>query len=179
MLYNSAHASTLGDTMAIIAQLDKAKWFFEQHKLQQLYSFFESCLQGVHTKQEYKDGRRIDLDSGIFAMLQTYKLKSYKKAFFETHKKYIDFQLTIYGNECFMVGDSSLFTTRSEYNAQKDVLAYKPQKSAHRVLSSAGCLCIFFPHDVHAGGLEHKSFTANRAYKIVAKVPKGAIQTYF
>ena len=96
--------------MAIISKLDNCGWLFCQHEaLKQLYRFFETCLQGKYKKRDYENQIRIDLDSGIFAMLQTYKLKPYKRAFFETHKEYVDFQLTIHGSECFMIGDSKDF----------------------------------------------------------------------
>ncbi len=159
--------------MAIIAKLDTCGWLFGQHEaLQNLYMLFESCLQGDYKKQDYQKGKRVDLDCGIFAMLQTYKLKPYKKAFFETHKQYVDLQLTISGNECFMIGDSRDFIVTNPYNAEKDLVIYQTQKFAHRIITNSAYLCVFFPNDVHAGGLQHKSIVVNRVYKVVAKVPR-------
>ncbi|MDY5821445.1 MAG: YhcH/YjgK/YiaL family protein [Helicobacter sp.] len=165
--------------MAIISKLDNCGWLFCQHEaLKQLYRFFETCLQGKYKKRDYENGIRIDLDSGIFAMLQTYKLKPYKRAFFETHKEYVDFQLTIHGSECFMIGDSKDFKIIESYNAEKDLIVYKSKKSTHRIISNTACLCVFFPNDVHAGGLKHKNITDNKVYKIVAKVPKTLLESY-
>lgn len=165
--------------MAIVAKFDSCGWLFKQNNaMQTLHTFFESCLQGDYKKSAYQKGKRIDLDSGIFAMLQTYRLKPYKKAFFETHRKYVDFQLTIYGGECFMVGDSSDFTIMQQYNATKDLIIYKAQKSAHKIISKSACLCVFFPNDVHAGGLQHKHIATNHVYKVVAKVPKILLESY-
>lgn len=163
--------------MAIIAKFNTCSWIFKHNNaLQALHNFFESCLQGEYKKIDYKKGSRIDLDSGIFAMLQTYKLKPYRRAFFETHKKYVDFQLTIYGDECFMIGDCSDFTIIKQYNETKDLIVYKAQKSANKIISKASCLCIFFSNDVHAGGLQNKYIKTNRVYKVVAKVPKALLE---
>lgn len=165
--------------MAIISKLNNCTWLFCQHAaLKQLYVFFEACLQGEYKKQDYKNGIRIDLNCGIFAMLQTYKLKPYKHAFFETHNQYIDFQLTIHGSECFMIGDSKDFRITEAYNEARDLIVYKSNKSAHKILSNKACLCVFFPHDVHAGGLKHKHIANNRVYKVVAKVPKTLLESY-
>lgn len=169
----------LGDFMAIVAKFNNCGWLFKQHNaLQTLHAFFESCLHGEYKKNVYQKGKRIDLDSGIFAIMQTYRLKTYKKAFFETHKKYIDFQLTVYGSECFIIGDSNDFTIMRQYDETKDLIVYKSQKSAHRIISNSACLCVFFHNDVHAGGLQHKHIATNRVYKIVAKVPKILLESY-
>lgn len=156
--------------MAIIGKLNTLRGIFSQD-LENLYKFLESCVNGCYKKTDFKQNARVELESGIFAMLQTYKLNPSKKAFFESHKKYVDFQLTIKGNECFMIGDSQDFNIKKSYNEKIDVIAYNPRKDSHRILSFAQSLCIFMPNDVHAGGLKHKALQKNYVYKVVAKVP--------
>lgn len=165
--------------MAIATKFNTCKWLFNGHSsLQTLHNLFNSCLNGDYEKREYQKGMRIELESGIFAMLQTYKLKPYKQAFFETHRKYVDFQLVVYGGECFMIGDSSDFTVMQKYDETKDLIVYEPQKLAHRIIANSSYLCVFFPNDVHAGGLKHRRIAVDDVYKVVAKVPKTLLKSY-
>ncbi len=166
--------------MAIITTLNNSNHIFKCNEaMNELYNKLKSCLNGDFTNQDYKNSLRIELKFGIFIILQTYNLKPYKDAFFETHKKYVDFQLTIKGEECFMIGDSKNFKIKKEYNNKRDLVIYHSQKKAHKILSQKDCLCIFFPHDVHAGGLKHKKLKGNKVFKVVAKVPQELLSNYF
>lgn len=77
-----------------------------------------------------------------------------------------------------MIGDSRDFEVIKSYNSEKDLIVYKSKKCTHRIISNNSCLCVFFPNDVHAGGLKHKCITNNHIYKIVAKVPKTLLESY-
>lgn len=110
------------------------------------------------------------LDNGIRAIEQGYYLKSPQNAFFETHRKFVDLQLVVCGYEYFSIGDKDEFEIKVPYNEQKDLIVYEniyPHceliresrefdcKSMRTSLKlSKGYLAIFFPNDVHAGGLE-------------------------
>lgn len=166
--------------MAIIGNFYMLKDSINRNKnLLKVSDFLESCLDFDNFKEkksDYKENKRIDLGDGIFAILQTYTLKSKKKAFFETHRKYVDFQLTISGYECFLVGDSGDFKIKKEYDSKRDLVVYKSGGMAHRIYSAAKNLCIFMPNDVHAGGLKGDKFCSNftdskKVYKIVVKIP--------
>ncbi|RDU67093.1 YhcH/YjgK/YiaL family protein [Helicobacter didelphidarum] len=157
--------------MAIVTTLENFKGaLLQKDPLHGVYNFLQSCMDGQYDKKSFKTNKHIDLSNGIFAILQTYSLKPFKQAFFETHKKYIDFQLTIKHNECFMIGDCKNFTIQNSYDASKDLIVYKAQK-CNKILSYPSCLCIFFPNDVHAGGLNDKAFQYKKVYKVVVKVP--------
>ena len=156
--------------MAVIGRLETLEELFSGG-LEELYDFFTACLRGEYKKSSFMQGKTIKLQRGVVVMLQGYKLKPFKKSVFESHKKYVDFQLTVKGEESFMLGDSKNFTVQAKYDKSKDQIIYKPSKKAHRILSVAGNLCIFKPCDVHAGGLRHSQLGRGRVYKVVAKVP--------
>ncbi len=166
--------------MAIITKFDNAKFIFMQNEaLQNLHGIFESCLNGEFKKGDFKENKHITLKDGVFAILQKYNLKDFKEAFFESHNKYVDFQLTIKGGECFMLGDSTDFKILKKYNEKKDLTTYSPSKKANTILSNRANLCIFFPNDVHAGGLKNKNLKNNEVFKVVAKVPKELLTSYY
>ena len=150
--------------MAIVSTLDTLKpQLCGNANLKRVYDFLASALADFgkkgFTKKDFKADKRVDLGDGIFAILQTYKLKKFKNAFFETHKKYVDFQITISGAESFIIGDKGEFIVKKPYDEAKDLIIYKPKRS-HKILSNPANLCVFFPCDVHAGGLRSKAFRA-------------------
>lgn len=170
--------------MAIITTLDNIKsLLLSKDELRDVYELLESCINDKYNKDKFMKNTRIDLNNGIFAILQTYKLKKRKNAFFETHKKYIDFQFTISGAECFIIGDYKNFKVKKEYDEIKDLIIYKSSKKASSIISLQSTLCIFFPTDVHAGGIYSNnlktSFKQSRVYKVVVKIPKDLINLNF
>lgn len=147
--------------------------------IQKVCEFLESCLSGAYKKGDFKAQKRVELGNGIFAILQTYALKPKSKAFFETHRKYVDFQLTIKGAECFVVGDFRHFKIKQNYDINKDLIIYKADLGAQKIISFGANLCIFMPCDVHAGGLKHKEIKNKNVYKVVVKFPFELLKFHF
>lgn len=172
--------------MAIVTDFFSVKDSINANKnLQKVSDFLESLLLvesksdfGAFSKSDFKKNKRVDLDNGIFAILQTYPLKKEKDAFFETHRKYVDFQLTLKGVEGFLLGDSKHFKVKKEYNDERDLIVYKRGLCVHRIFSVAGTLCVFLPSDVHAGGIKFSDLDSGlskkdskKVYKVVVKIP--------
>jgi YhcH/YjgK/YiaL family protein len=87
----------------------------------------------------------IDGDS-IFALVQEYQTKPLAECKLESHKKYIDIQYVIRGEE-FMGVTTKNNQTIVEANKEKDYTFYEGTTSLVRV--SRGMFTIFFPNDLH------------------------------
>lgn len=161
--------------MAVIGNLkDLKNMFKKQNYLIELYEFLESC--DSYSAQEYKNKLKIELSNGIFVMLQTYNLKTeFKDGFFESHIKYVDFQLSVEGQEVFIFGNKKDFEIL-EINADKDYISYKPNYKANNIYSKEKNLCVFFESDVHSGGY---GLEIGLIKKVVAKVPKELLKLKF
>lgn len=156
--------------MAIIAKFENLKGILLENKsLGELCVVMESALSGKYSKQDFIDNKKLDLNNGIFALLQCYEIG--RVPFFETHRIYVDFQLTISGGEAFLIGEKNDFTIKQDYDKDKDLIIYESSQKYHKILSLAGNLCIFFNHDVHAGGIHDERIDDKVVYKMVAKVP--------
>ena len=95
-----------------------------------------------------------ELGGNIRAIEQTYPLKSHTEAFYESHKKFVDFQLCVEGAEYFEVGYIKDFIPLTPYDESKDLTIYaKPITPPHRFFFHSGILGVFFPQDVLACGL--------------------------
>jgi len=116
------------------------------------------------------DSHKIELSDGAFAIEQVYDTKSRSEGFFESHRKYIDVQVIVEGDEVMEVIDAARITVREPYNPERDFIAYMDVTDASHLRVKAGQAAIFFPVDVHMPTLR-----ANAApvlvRKTVVKVP--------
>ena len=90
---------------------------------------------------------------------------------FEAHRKYIDVQLVLEGEERI---DSSLGTglkTLQEYNDVKDVMFLETPEDFATVVLKPGYFSVFFPHDVHRPNCSVRG--ARHVRKLVLKVSCG------
>ena len=118
------------------------------------------------------DNRRIDLGAGVFAMEQAYETKSRAEGFFESHRKYIDVQVVVEGEEMIEVVDASRIDVRDPYAEERDLITYRDARHTSRVSLLAGEAAIFFPVDVHMPCLMLNSSPV-LVRKSVVKVPVG------
>ena len=106
----------------------------------------------------------IDGDT-IFALVQEYQTKPLNECKLESHKKYIDIQYVIRGEE--MMGVTTQNNQKIiEVNEEKDYTFYKGTTSLVRV--SKGMFTIFFPDDLHQPCVQTES--AAEVKKVVIKV---------
>ncbi len=96
------------------------------------------------------DGRyEIEKDK-IFANVQSLKTKPKEQKKFEAHRKYIDIQYLIKGDECMAFGLLKDFNkTVVEYDEDKDITFLDGGKFNYINLKE-GEFVVFYPNDVHA-----------------------------
>jgi YhcH/YjgK/YiaL family protein len=101
----------------------------------------------------------------IFALVQEYQTKPLEECKLESHKKYIDIQYVIRGEE--MMGVTTQNNQKIvEINEEKDYTFYEGNTSLVRV--SKGMFTIFFPDDLHQPCVRTES--AAEVKKVVIKV---------
>ncbi|WP_394958735.1 YhcH/YjgK/YiaL family protein [uncultured Helicobacter sp.] len=124
----------------------------------------DSCARDSRVEVSY------DLGGGIRAIEQTYALKPHTEAFYESHRAFVDFQLCVAGAEYFEVGHIADFTPLTSYDESKDLITYRKGAIVpHQLYFYSGILGVFFPEDVHAGGLGSQELP--QPQKVVLKVP--------
>ena len=73
--------------------------------------------------------------------------KDYEKTNWESHRKYIDLQYVIAGEEVIGVYPSAKATVTKEYDEKKDVVNYAAEGKLYH--SIPGAFFLFFPSDAH------------------------------
>lgn len=118
---------------------------------------------------QVKDGS-YTLANGVIANVMTYTTKPVEFTCFETHRKYIDVQVIIYGDEIMAVDDiqKMINTVCAEYDDKNDVTLYDYNGGTICVLKSGNVITLK-PEDAHRGAIKTSNPRLTR--KIVFKVP--------
>ena len=120
---------------------------------------------------------KYDIDGeNIFALINEYQTKPESEGKLEAHRKFIDVQYVIageelmgyvpLGNPAYAKASAGKQEIIEEYKEENDVIFYKGEKSFTKV--EEGMFAIFFPSDVHMPGIN--SGKSIKVKKLVIKV---------
>ena len=93
---------------------------------------------------------RIDLTGGSFSLEQVYSPKARSEGFFESHRKYIDVQVVVAGEELMEVEAVARLVVMAPYDPERDLLKYADTATAAVLRLRPGDAAVFFP-----GGRPH------------------------
>jgi YhcH/YjgK/YiaL family protein len=102
----------------------------------------------------------------IFALITEYKTKLESEGKLEAHRKYIDVQYVISGEELMGYSPLGNLQILEPYKEENDIVFFTGEKSFTKVLS--GMFAIFFPEDVHMPGINTGKISEVK--KLVIKV---------
>jgi len=114
---------------------------------------------------------RTEIGGGAYALEQVYQSKLRLDAFFESHKKFIDVQVIVEGEEFIEVADITRLSVKEDKTPAKDVVIYHMADAASTTALrlGAGEATVLFPADGHMPTVAIKAPALIR--KIVVKVP--------
>jgi len=112
---------------------------------------------------------RVELTGGAFVLEQVYEPKARPDGFFESHRRYIDVQVIVAGEELMEVEDISRLTVTQDYLPERDLIKYADTAAASVLKMRAGDVAVFFPEDGHMPSLRWRG--PGLLHKTVVKVP--------
>ncbi len=119
---------------------------------------------------ETKPGKRLIQDDRLFAGVDCYETKSRAAAKLETHRKYVDIQVLLSGEEVIEIFPKQELTVSEPYNPEKDAEFYRaPENAPVKITLRPGQFLVFFPEDAHMPCLM-TSNTPQAVKKVVIKV---------
>ncbi|MDR0352622.1 MAG: YhcH/YjgK/YiaL family protein [Opitutaceae bacterium] len=140
------------------------------------FAYIDECSRpGTAARQlldslEAGKSERVELGGGVFAMPQVYCSKSPRtEGFYESHKRYIDVQAVIAGEEIIEVADVAGLTVKEDRTPASDVLLYEPYDDGALVRLRAGEAAVLWPVDGHMPCIAVHGSVLVR--KVVVKVP--------
>ena len=114
------------------------------------------------------DGRHAIDGERMFAMPQSYETAPATEKKLETHRRYIDIQYLISGEEIIHHAPAERLVVTEPYNDERDVVFYQDPVGLSATLLRPGDFTIYFPHDGHKGGCMNTTPVAVR--KVVIKI---------
>ncbi|MDR2232792.1 MAG: YhcH/YjgK/YiaL family protein [Tannerella sp.] len=112
---------------------------------------------------------RIELGEKMYANVDEYFTKPREGALAEAHRKYIDIQYIVEGNEIIDITSLHNMTVTQPYNAEKDI-EFGTINEYTELQASTGRFYIIYPTDAHRPNLQVGN-TAEFVRKVVVKVP--------
>ena len=92
---------------------------------------------------------KIEIDENNFGLEQVYISKKREQCFFESHRKYIDVQVILEGEEIIEVIDSNFLEVSMPYDKGMDLIKYKDTNQSSLIRLGKGDVAIFYPEDAH------------------------------
>lgn len=115
------------------------------------------------------ESNKVELTGGAYAIEQVYPARTRPEGFFESHRRYIDVQIIVEGEELMEVEDLTRLAVAEAYNPERDFLKYHDTAVASVLKVRAGDVAVFFPEDGHMPSLQWRAPGLVR--KSVVKVP--------
>jgi biofilm protein TabA len=116
---------------------------------------------------------REELPGDAYVVEMVYRTKPRSEGFFETHRKFIDVQVIVAGDELMEVTDPARLRLTQAYDAAKDFTKHANTAEASILCMRAGDVAVFWPEDAHMPALALK-VPGRLVRKAVVKVPVGS-----
>ncbi len=107
------------------------------------------------------------ISDGVFAIVSEYETRD--NGILESHKKYVDLQMMLKGQERFEVSDISVLEVSEKYNEENDIMFWDGGIQADICLNE-GNIIIFLPNEAHTPGLSINNEKC-QVKKVVFKIP--------
>ena len=130
--------------------------------------FAFSHLQHVNIS-EADVGKKVFVNDDFYYSVLEYMTKSEDEAKLESHRKYVDIQIIVKGEERMDIADVSRLTIKENYNPDDDVMFWNIPERMARLTLKAGDYIILYPENAHRGAIQVGG-ESQRVLKIVGKV---------
>ena len=112
---------------------------------------------------------RVALGDGMYANMDEYQPKDHENTCFEAHRKYIDIQSIVFGNELIGLTGLNNMTTTEPFDESKDI-EFGTATTGTVLRAAPGRFFLFFPNDAHRPCMKDGN-DDTKVRKIVVKVP--------
>lgn len=129
--------------------------------------FALTYLRGLHVTMS-DVGERREVNENFYYTVQAYDTKPAEQCLLESHRKCIDIQLIVDGEEAMDIADISRLSIEETYNSERDVMFWKIQNCMTRTTLRAGDYIILYPENAHRGAISID--IAKKVLKIVGKL---------
>lgn len=145
----------------IADKIENFSLYFKEEKFKKAFSYITG-----NVLKNMPAGKYEIMGDEVFALISDYNSKSPDSGKLEGHKKYIDLQYIISGNELIGYAPIGSQEICSPYDAEKDFHLFTGDCSF--INMQEGMFVVFYPHDLHMPGIQNKVSAAVK--KLVIKI---------
>lgn len=129
----------------IYGQLDKLKEYVkDETSLHAVVSFLEnSDLKSLEV------GRHNIIGQSLYVNIDEYETQLFEERNYEIHRKYIDVQCILEGQESIFIEDGAKLQNKITYDAEKDVAFLEDGENVVEVKMHANDFLVIYPHEAH------------------------------
>lgn len=152
----------------IVDRIENARLYASLHPL------FQNAFAVLAdpTTARKPDGRYSVEGDNLYYTVQHYTTKPVDQAKFESHRKYIDIQVLLAGQELLGYVPTAGLEVTVPYDDAKDILFYRAGTMTAQVRLEPGAFCILFPQDAHLPSCQITC--PAEVHKVVFKIRVGA-----
>jgi biofilm protein TabA len=110
---------------------------------------YKAIIYAKELDPEISDGRYDVQGEDMFSLVMTYETSPAEERRFEAHKKYIDVQVILSGEETIGVTLENNLDPLEKYSKENDVIFLESPKDSSVLTMKPGYFAVFFPHDIH------------------------------
>lgn len=127
----------------------------------------EAALKHIKTLDTSIKCGRYELEDGAYFNVDEYLTKEH--GFPEVHRKYIDLQYILEGEEIIYVANISDCTGSLGYTQERDIEFFETSKNSRELVMKKGDWAVFYPDDAHTPQIMLNE--SSKVKKIVVKIP--------
>ena len=136
------------------------------------YNFSQDIICFVKNLNSDISLGRHQINKTDFANVETYLTKSHENCYFEAHKKFIDIQILLSGNERIDFTSKNL-RVREDYNADRDIVFFEnPEYQTNTVCQENAYFAVIEPGEAHKPQMNPAEIS-NQVKKVVVKILNG------
>ena len=129
----------------------------------------DKIIEFLFNLNENTPNGRYEIDDRAYANIEEYNTKSHENCSFEAHKRYIDIQILLKGEERLDFRHTEGLTIKEAYNDEKDIMFFEDKETIGTVKLTDGYFAMLFPHDAHRPQM-NSSEVSKCVKKVVIKI---------
>lgn len=148
---------------------NSADMIFAELKDINKYHISEEIINFLNTLSVETPVGRYEIKDGVYANVDEYTTKNHEKCDLEAHKKYIDIQLLLSGNERIDFADIKGMSVKIPYDEKRDVMFFNLPEKVNTLYLKSGNFALFYPEDAHRPQM-NSSEVSCKVKKVVVKI---------
>ena len=143
--------------------------FDKLEKLRQYDVVSDKVLNFLFNLDENKPAGHYEIDDEAYANIDVYETKEYDICFPEAHKRYIDIQMLLSGEERLDFANISELSIKDDYDEERDSMFFHNPEKMNTLYLKKGYFALLYPTDAHKPQIK-SSENSQTVKKVVVKI---------